>query len=72
MGVDVSHDDFVITEVKKKFRDWCEIGGRVGYRGDVNLKNVYCDIVDGGCNGEILGEKGVGGMRNCGWSDERG
>ena len=31
MGVEVSHDD-VITEVKKKVKVWCEIGGTAGER----------------------------------------
>ena len=29
MGVEISHDDVVITEVKKKGKVWCEIGGTV-------------------------------------------
>ena len=43
-----------------------EIGGKTGYRGDINIMNVDVDIVDGGCNGEGLSDgvgwgKGVGG-----------
>ena len=37
----------------------CEIRGTTGYRGDVNIVNVDGDIVDGGCNGEVLSD-GVG------------
>ena len=37
MGVEVSNHDVVITEVKKKVKVWCEIGGTSGYCGDVNV-----------------------------------
>ena len=32
MGVEVSHDDVDITEVRKKVKVWCEIGRTAGYR----------------------------------------
>ena len=47
MGVQVSHDDVVIMEVKKKVKVWCEIGGTTGYRGDENIVNDDGDIVSG-------------------------
>ena len=56
MGVEVSHDDVVITEVKKKVKVRCEIGG-TGYRENVNIMNVDGDIVDSGCNGEVLSDR---------------
>ena len=56
MGVEVSHDDVVITEVKKKVKVRCEIGGTAGYRVDVIIVNVDGDIVGGGCNGEMLSD----------------
>ena len=40
MSVEVSHDDVVFTEAKKKVKVWCEIGRTTGYRGDVNSMNV--------------------------------
>ena len=45
---------------------WCEIRRTAGDRGDVNVKNVNGDIVEGGCNREVfsdgvIGEEGVGG-----------
>ena len=49
MGVEISHDDVIIREVKKKVKVWCEIVGTTGYMGDVNIVNFYGDIVDGGC-----------------------
>ena len=61
MGVEVAHNN-VITEVKKKVRVWCEIGGTGGYRRDVNVMNVDGDIVDGGSNGEALSD-GVTGEK---------
>ena len=33
MDVEVSHDYVVITEVKKRVKVSCEIGGTTGYRG---------------------------------------
>ena len=54
MDVEVSHDDVVITEVKKKVKVWCEIVGTAGYSGDVNVMNEDGDIVAGGCDGEVL------------------
>ena len=54
MGVEASHDNVVITEVKKRVKVWCEIGGTAGYRGDVNVMKVDGDIFEGGCNGEVL------------------
>ena len=53
-GVEVSHDDVIILEVEKKVKVWCEIGGTVGYRGNVNIMNVYGDIVDGDSNSRIV------------------
>ena len=65
MGVEVSHDDVVITKVKKNVKVWCKIGETAGDRGYVNVMNVDKEIVDGGCNEEVLsdgviGVKGVG------------
>ena len=40
------HNDVVITEVKKKEKVWCEIGGTTKYREDVNVINVNGDIID--------------------------
>ena len=37
-----------------------EILGITGYRGDVNVMNFDGNIVDGGCNEEVLND-GVGG-----------
>ena len=69
IGVEVSHDDVVITKVKKKVKVRYEIGGTSGYRGDVFNMNVDGDIVDGGCNGEVIRiSDGVGG--NVDKSDE--
>ena len=64
MGVEISHEDVVITEVKKKVKVWCGIEGTTRDRGHVNVMNVNRDIVDGDCNGEMLsdgfiGEEGV-------------
>ena len=66
MDMEVSHDDVVITEVRKKMKVSPEIGRTAGDRGYVNVKNVDGDIVDDSCNGEVLGdgvtgEEGVGG-----------
>ena len=59
--IEDSNQDYVaITEVKKKVKVRCEIRGTTGYRGDVNIVNVDGDIVDGGCNGEVLSDV-VGG-----------
>ena len=52
MSVEVSHDDVVITEVKKKVKVRLEIGETTGYRRDVNIVNVDGDIVDSSCNRE--------------------
>ena len=46
MGVEVSHDDAIIMEVKKKVKVKSEIGGSTGYRGDANIVNVNGDIVE--------------------------
>ena len=54
MGVEVSHDDVIIMKVKDKVKVWCEIRGITEYRGDVNIMNVAGDIVDGGCDGEVM------------------
>ena len=56
MGVDVSHDDVVMTKVKNKLKVWCEIGRTAGDKEDVNAMNVDGDIVYGGCNGEVLSD----------------
>ena len=56
MGVEVSHDDVVITEVKRKLKVWCEIGRTAGYKRDVHFINVDGDIVYGGYNGEVLSD----------------
>ena len=66
MGVEVFHDDVVITEVKKREKVRCEIGVTTGYKGDVNIMNFDGDIFDDRCNGEVLsdgviGEEVVGG-----------
>ena len=55
-GVEVSHDDVVIMEVKNKVKVRCEIRGTTGYRGDLNFMNVDEDIVDSGCNGEVISD----------------
>ena len=47
-----SHDDGVITEVKKKVRVWCEMEGTAEDRGDGNVM----DVVDDDCKGEVLGD----------------
>ena len=60
MGVEVSHDDVVIMEAKKKVKVRCEIGETTEYRGDINFVYVDGDIVDGGGNEEVLSD-GVGG-----------
>ena len=56
MGVEVSHDDVVIRKVINKMKVWYEIGGTAGYRGDVDVVHFKGDIVDGGCNGEVLSD----------------
>ena len=56
IGIEVSHDDVVIRKVINKMKVWYEIGGTAGYRGDVNVINFKGDIVDGGCNGEVLSD----------------
>ena len=65
IGVEVSLDDFVIMDIRKRVKLWCEIGGTAENRWDVNVMNVEGDIVEGGCNGEVLSdgvmvEEGVG------------
>ena len=35
----------------------CEIRETTGYRRNVNIMNVDGDIVDGGCNGEVLNDE---------------
>ena len=45
MGVEVSHDDYGITEVKNKMKVFCEIGGTAGYRGNVNVMNEHSCII---------------------------
>ena len=40
MDVEVSHDDVVMTEVKKKVKVSCEIRGTAGDRGNVNVMNI--------------------------------
>ena len=56
MAVEVSHDDAVIMKVKNKVNIWCESGGTSIVRGDIKVMNVDEDIVDGGCNGEVLSD----------------
>ena len=58
----VSYDDVVITELKKKVKVRCKIGGTTGCRGDVNIMNVDGKIFDGGCDGEELSDH-VGGEK---------
>ena len=57
MGVEVFHDDVVITEVKKKVKAWCEIRRTGRDRGGVNVMSNDGDIVNGGCNGEVLNDE---------------
>ena len=60
-------------ESLKKVKVWCEIRGTAGDRGDVNVKNVNGDIVEGGCNREVFSdgvirEEGVWGEPDeCCW-----
>ena len=44
---------------------WCEIGRTAGDRGCVNVMNVDVDIVDDGCNGEMISDshRGRGSQR---------
>ena len=35
-------------KIKMKVKVWCEIGGTAGDRGEVNVKNLNGDIIDGG------------------------
>ena len=57
MDVEISQlHGVVITEVEKEVKVWCEIGRTAGYRGDVNIVNVDGDIVNGGCEGELLSD----------------
>ena len=58
MGVEASHDDLVITKFNIKVKVWCEIVGKARNRRNINVMDVDRDIVDGGCNGEVL-EEGV-------------
>ena len=65
MAVEVSHDDVVITEIKKKVKVWCEIGGTAGDRGNVNVIHFNRDIVDDSFDGDalsdgVIGEEGIG------------
>ena len=62
LDVEASYSDVVITEIRKKVKARREIVGTTGYRGDENILNVYGDIADGGCNGEVL-SSGVGGEK---------
>ena len=55
MGVEVSHDDVVTTEVGKSVTIWSEIGRTGGHGGDVDVMTVDGDIVDDVCNGKVLG-----------------
>ena len=64
MGVEVSHD--VNTEVKKIVKIWCEIGGTAEDRRFVNVVKVDGDIVDNGCNAEVLSEKSPGNKESVG------
>ena len=54
MGIEISHDDVVITEVKNKVKVKCEFGGCKYWH--VNIVNGDRDIVDGGCNAEVLSD----------------
>ena len=45
MVVEVSHDDVVITAVKKKLKVRCEIRWKTGYMEDENIMNVNRDII---------------------------
>ena len=47
MGIQISHDDAVVTEDKKKVK----IGETAGDSGNVNVMNVDRDIVNGGFSG---------------------
>ena len=67
MGVEVSHDDVVITEGKKKVKFWREIEWKGEDRRDVNVMiNVDGDIVNDGCNGDVFGD-GVTGEEGVSW-----
>ena len=61
MGIEISHDEVVITDVKKKVKVRCEIGGQLDTGGGVNIMNFDRDIVDGGCNGEVFSDVFGGG-----------
>ena len=67
MVVEVSYDD-VIMEVENNMKIWRDIGRTGGNKGDVNhVMDVDGDMVDDGCNLEMLGgrlngEEGVGGQ----------
>ena len=60
MSVEVSHDNVVIMEFRNKVEVWREIGRTGIDRWNVNIMNVDGNILDDGCNGEMLGEEGVG------------
>ena len=46
IGVEVYHDDVVITEVKKWVKVRREIEGTSGYKRDVNNINIDGDIIE--------------------------
>ena len=48
----------------------CEIKGTGGYSWDVNVINIDGDVVDGGCNGEVLSDGVIGEKRVRGDADE--
>ena len=54
MGVEVSHNDVVITEVKRKVKISYKIGGTTGYRLDVSIMNDDGQTADGVCNREVF------------------
>ena len=56
MGVKVYYNDVVITEVKIGVKIWCEIGGTARDKENVNVMNVGGNIIDGGCNGEVISD----------------
>ena len=64
-SVEVSFDDVVITKIKNKVEVWCKIGGTAGDTGELNVMNLDGDIVEDGCNGEVLCV-GVGGEERVG------
>ena len=60
MSVEVSHDNVVIMEFRNKVEVWREIGRTGIDRWNVNIMNVDGNILDDGCNGEMLGDGVIG------------